>query len=960
MRIPIFIHHKPILTAIALLAATVANATNLISNGDFQSFSGDKPTDWFAPSDGTVSLEYDTSNKPTDALGSLKVTCTGTKKGQGQVIQKLKLPEAGLYYLEGWVNSPKSSRGYIQVKLYKNGKEFKRISIRESGKDWVKVGKEIDTAGSTQAAVLLRYNQGERNVGDSVWFANISLIPASERVRETPQISQLNAVPTFNSIGVYADVEGDMSATTEGHMQYRAKGEAEWRDTLGVVWHGETKQMRGSLLNLTENTEYEAKVWMTDETLELETEPKVIACTTWNSHPKIGKTIHLDPGLSTTALEITEKGTPDAWVLITRAPDSPSTLDVQNKSINAIKIINSEYIIVENLKIQGSIKDAVVIEDSSNIRIRRCDISNWGQPGTFQESTSYKGKKRFFYLDEEGNRINLQAGVRINHGANRVVVENCFIHAPRGHANSWQYGHPLGPTSIIMAMSDGNHVIRNNDLIGSEDHRFNDTIESAYNNKVQGGPYRDTDIQGNIMFFSNDDGIELDGGQMNIRMFNNWIQSSLCGISTAPTIYGPSYLYRNLIVLEGEERGNTNFAFKVGGNRTPEAGINYIFHNTVYSQSKALRGGNWGKGPTPLKTRNNVFALGDILYPQIAMADFDYDMMLPGSMDPERDEWQQNGVVSGEKFRNRDAGDYRLSANSSALDQGQSLPMINDGHTGDAPDLGAFPANSDPLFPVRPGGISALPMVANIEMILGEGPTKTAEINVIVPSTLGENWKVIANSPWIQTSPQSGPCDDQSHTLTVRFNEANPQAGPMEGAITIRSDAGYNRTVFIKGIAHPPSPQIFAANAVDLEHAGFTVVQKQDAPVPSILKAPSTRMEAKDSYIKFPVNITEPGVYYLHALTFVPGPGAATHDSMRFQIDDGEITYWPFRKTAPGMWHWQIVDKFKEEYPQKIHLTQGSHTLTIWGREGETEIAKIVVSQSPVSPEDAPVPLAQK
>ncbi|WP_269537516.1 right-handed parallel beta-helix repeat-containing protein [Cerasicoccus fimbriatus] len=960
MKLPKFIYRRgSLLAIITLLSATALSAANLVSNGDFESFKDGQPAQW-TTSANTASFEYDTANKPEGTKGSLKVTCTAAGRGQGQIIQKVNVPQPGLYYVQGWINSPGATQGFLQIKLYEGGKEFKRIGIREPGKGWVKIGMEIDTLGATQIALLLRYNQAERNVGESLWFADVSLIPASERVRETPTIANLEAVPTFNSIGVYADISGDMSVSTQGHMEYRKKGESDWRSTLGVVWHGETKQMRGSLLNLAEDTEYEAKVWLTDDTIGLISEPQIVSCQTWSSNTPIGKTIYLDPGVSSAPLILSEKGTPDAWVLITRSSESSSTLDVKNEADYAIHIKDSAYVVVENLSIKGSIKDAVLIEESSDVRIRRCDISEWGQPGTLTEVSNPKWGRGPLYLDDDGNRINLQAGVRIQRGARRVVVEDCFIHAPRGRANNWSAGHPLGPTSIIMSMSDGNHVIRNNDLVGSENHRFNDTIEGAYNNKVNGGPYRDTDIQGNIMFFSNDDGIELDGGQMNVRMFNNWIQSSLCGISTAPTIYGPSYLFRNLIVLEGEERGHTNFAFKVGGNRTQEPGINYIFHNTVYSHSKALRGGNWGKGPTPIQTRNNLIALGDILYPQIAQGDFDYDMLRPGAMDPARDEWQQNGVEGVEEFRNRTAGDYRLSQGSPAFNRGVHLPMVNDGFSGSAPDLGAFPGNSDALFPVRNSGLSVLPMVAAIEMLEGEGPTKHSVVEVSAPTDLGKSWRAIPNSPWISVSPASGVCDGRPHQLTISFNESNKQIGPMEGAVTIRTDSGYNRTVFVKGNAHPESAQEFAVVAADLEHSGFQIVEKAGAPTASILKAPSARVEANASYIKLPVDIAEPGVYYLHALTYVPGPGAAGHDSLRLQIDDGEITYWPFRKASSGKWQWQIADIFKEEYPQKIELSKGKHMITIWGRESETEIAKFVLSQSPISPEDVSVPIARK
>ncbi|WPJ95187.1 right-handed parallel beta-helix repeat-containing protein [Coraliomargarita algicola] len=935
-----------------------AFAGNLIQNGDFSKLENGEAAAWTVPGDVHAALSYSTEDSPEGVAGSLQVKCTQAGKGQAQILQKISLPKDGLYYFEGWVNSALTEQGFVQIKLYKDKKEFQRISVKERSDGWVKISREFETLGADQVAVLLRYNQAERNVGNTVGFANLSLVPADERVRVAPTIATREGVPTFNSIGVYVDTDGDTSRSTEAHLVYRKKGTEAWRESLGMVWHNETRQFRGSLLNLDEDTGYEFKVWLTDALMDLDREPTIAEVKTWSSEVPIAKTIELDAGTLSEPLIVQEVGTPDGWIRITGSSDGETILDVDHNGDNAIFISGAQYVVLDNLMIKGGIKDAIVVEDSSDIRIRRCDISGWGQPGTLQMPEDDKRGKGPFYVDEEGKRINLQAGVRINPKAERVVVEDCYIHAPRGRATSWSHGHPLGPTSIIMANSEGNHVIRNNELIASDQRRFNDTIEAAWNNKVKGGPYRDTDISGNIMFFSNDDGIELDGGQMNVRMFNNWISSSLCGISTAPTIYGPSYLYRNLIVLEGEERGNTNFAFKVGGNRVPEPGINYIFHNTVYSQGKALRGGNWGKGPTPLMTRNNLIALGDILYPQEALADFDYDMLRPGSMDPERPQWQQNGVVGIEKFKDRPAGDYRLSDDSLAVDRGVALPMINEGHTGSAPDIGAIPAGQGALFPLRPSGISLLPMLGELGHCADGSHQPKRKFTVSVPPELGKQWRVMTDTDWIQVSPSHGPCDGAPHEIEVVIKEGLP-AGEHLGAITIRTDEGYNRSSFIRARVQPDPLITFESNVVDLEHEGFKAIEVDGAPTAQVLEAPATREAAAAAEIQVPVNLTTAGTYYLHLLAYVPGPDASRRDSLQIRVDGGEPTFWPFSINAPSIWTWQTALIHKEQYPQEFVFSEGRHVITILGRETHTQLAKIVVSNSPLPPFEAWIPASE-
>ena len=125
---------------------------------------------------------------------------------------------------------------------------------------------------------------------------------------------------------------------------------------------------------------------------------------------------------------------------------------------------------------------------------------------------------------------------------------------------------------------------------------WNDAIESIANGDVSGGPYRDTDIYGNVLAFSNDDGTELDGGQINVRYWHNWIAWALCGISCAPNRSGPSYVFRNVVATLGEERESTGSAFKMGG-AALSPGVNFIAHNTIFGPGGGLRSVGYGQGP---------------------------------------------------------------------------------------------------------------------------------------------------------------------------------------------------------------------------------------------------------------------------------------------------------------------------------------------------------------------------
>ena len=56
-------------------------------------------------------------------------------------------------------------------------------------------------------------------------------------------------------------------------------------------------------------------------------------------------------------------------------------------------------------------------------------------------------------------------------------------------------------------------------MLPCESYRWNDAIEGGGNFHVDGGFNRDADIYGNLMCFANDDAVEIDGGQTNVRVF---------------------------------------------------------------------------------------------------------------------------------------------------------------------------------------------------------------------------------------------------------------------------------------------------------------------------------------------------------------------------------------------------------------------------------------------------------
>lgn len=112
------------------------------------------------------------------------------------------------------------------------------------------------------------------------------------------------------------------------------------------------------------------------------------------------------------------------------------------------------------------------------------------------------------------------------------MIERCYVHEPVGYTNPWNgvielgefkgrkytFTHPQGPNAVYVMQAGGGLVLRYNDFIGSQTHRYNDPVEGWENRSEIGGLAKDADVYGNVMAFGQDDAIELDGGQCNIRI----------------------------------------------------------------------------------------------------------------------------------------------------------------------------------------------------------------------------------------------------------------------------------------------------------------------------------------------------------------------------------------------------------------------------------------------------------
>ena len=468
-------------------------------------------------------------------------------------------------------------------------------------------------------------------------------------------------VATFESIGLYWKPPADPGAAG-CPVKYRKKDESEWRAGLPLWYDARNRECRGSLVQLTPGTKY-----------EIEVGGKSIVAATWSEELPIARRVKPVPR------EIRQGGSKDGYVLY---DGTGQTIEGGRFNI----VISAPYVIVRGLVLKDAEIDGIrIVEGAHDVVIEDNDISGWGRLAVVNNAGWQIGVDR-----DSGVRADCR---RFSKPLERLVIQRNRIHDPRYGANSWSWGHPLGPQGITMSFCGGNHVIRYNEITSKPGHYFNDGISGEDNFSGTGFPNADSDIYGNVVTHAWDDAIEAEGGNKNVRIWGNYLEHTGTGVATTVTHWGPVYIFRNVyghsrMKSERPPDQDDRGPFAKAGS-TPEwgNGRRYVFHNTVRQPEGKLGAGAGisGNSKQPLTntvSRNNVFLVWRGHWPAINEAngtgnDLDYDL--------------SNGKLSERHgVRGNDPAD--------GVDRGVRIPNFNDNYSGRAPDIGAEEKGAPPLL----------------------------------------------------------------------------------------------------------------------------------------------------------------------------------------------------------------------------------------------------------------------
>ena len=445
---------------------------------------------------------------------------------------------------------------------------------------------------------------------------------------------------------------------------------------------------RGSIVHLTPGTTYEIQLALTGTTTTAR-----LTARTWSEVFPVGETIRL--GNRGTPLKITESGVPGAYRLY---DGRGATIDVQHRE-DACITLNASYVILRGLTLKGAgaanrtpkgTIGAVAIEGGHDIVIEDCDISDWGR---LDPATGF-GK------DYDAAIYSRSATLE------RLIIQRCKLHHPRYDGSTWyepKYPtHTQGPQCISLFDTGGNHVIRYNECYSDLEHMYNDVIGGGSNGSYRGAPGPDSDLYGNLVSHGWDDGLEVEGGSRNVRIWDNYITQCMMMVGNAPASIGPLYIWRNVVSHNQAQPGAGGGNFLKMGFADGEdwmTGHMYIFHNTLFRSDDWLPTGGLGGNRIVKHTvsRNNLLHVRSPRDYSVSANqrnednDFDYDLyngrIAVG---------QEAHGVRGEPVYSPDAGfdqairtgHFQLVPNSPGVAAGQVIPNFSVGFTGGTPDIG--------------------------------------------------------------------------------------------------------------------------------------------------------------------------------------------------------------------------------------------------------------------------------
>ena len=457
-------------------------------------------------------------------------------------------------------------------------------------------------------------------------------------------VGTVSLVPTIECIGVTSSFTGDNNQNNNATLEYRESGTSTWKSAPEMYADRDSRQYRGSIFWLTTNTDYEVRVTYQDSD-GTSGSPAIVTIRTRNDNPPSnGDTYYV----STTGSDSNSGTQASPFRTIQKAANTVSpgdTVLVRAGTYSELVSISSSGQFNNYITFQPFASEQVTIDGNGSLRSLFNITGSYIRIKGFTIRRSYDRSAVILSGGDgviiEDNKIenpdvasNGHAGIRLDSGASNSIIQRNLITIYEGSAGN------RGTIYGICWWKPGDgHVMRNNEIRGG----------ASFRDGMGGGPedepstMNDSDFYDNFIVGAQDDGIQPEGGGVNLRIWGNRIEDSFLGIAVCPSLLGPTYIFRNAIVygLAGE--------YKLGDD---SYGRIYMYHNTYYSQN----GNGYSQTNTGLDnivSRNNIVRAGRYVFEMRgANHDFDYDALY--TSDPTRfAKWDGSTLPSMELFQSR-------------------------------------------------------------------------------------------------------------------------------------------------------------------------------------------------------------------------------------------------------------------------------------------------------------------
>jgi len=518
----------------------------------------------------------------------------------------------------------------------------------------------------------------------------------------------LSVVPTLECIGVISGFSGDNNRNNNATLEYREAGAVSWRSAPPLYGDRDNREYRGSIFWLQPNTEYEVRVSYTDAD-GVSGSPVTKTVKTRNDNPPSnGNTYYVattgsdsNPGTQSQPFRTIQKAanvvSAGDTVLVRGGTYSETVTLARSGTVDnyiTFKPFGTESVILEGNRALGNL---FVINGTNYLRIKGFTLQN-----TSSAPIQVSSANGIIIEDNTFNRPSLtdtdtSGAIRLDGGAQNSLIQRNSFYINGGVTNA-VFG-------VACWRAGGGHVFRNN-LVTSSDGSLRDAWGGGPEDEV--GYSQDNDLYNNTIFGAQDDGLQPEGGNINIRIWGNRIESCFLGIAVCPTLRGPAYIFRNVIL------NSSSGEYKLGDD---SYGRIYLYHNTYYTSLGADGYFQTNAGLGNIVSRNNIVQAGRYVFEMGGSnLDFDYDTLL--TTDATRFiKWtndikyeslsafraatgqEVHGLQAEAQFVDVAGGNLTLRSSSPCIDAGVVLAGFNDAsspwpYRGAAPDIGAYEYDS--------------------------------------------------------------------------------------------------------------------------------------------------------------------------------------------------------------------------------------------------------------------------